>query len=346
MTALTAHRPARTLLAVVASIVVVAIGPAGCSTPATEDDSPRIGHRVATLDPADPEPIATAPTPVLPATVTDAEGTEVTVEDVSRIVAVDRHGTLTQTVYALGLGDNLVGRDIAAKFPAVEDVPVVNPGGQSLNAEAILDLRPTVVLTDTTIGPRGVQDQLRAAGVPVLFMDPTRSLDTVDDQIRATAAVLGLPDEGTALADRTQSEIAAARTRAPEGADPLSIAFVYSRGPAITMLGGPGSGADSLIDALGAVDAGTRAGLTAEFTAITSEAMIAASPDAFLMMTHGLESIGGVDGLEQVPGIAQTPAGRTESVVDMEDGLLLGFGPNTGRVLAALADAFYPDTGS
>ncbi len=60
------------------------------------------------------------------------------------------------------------------------------------------------------------------------------------------------------------------------------------------------------------------------------------------MMTGGLESIGGIEGLEKVPGVAQTPAGRNQRVVDMQDGVLLSFGPNTGRVLGALADAVYP----
>ncbi|NLU84963.1 ABC transporter substrate-binding protein [Rhodococcus sp. HNM0569] len=340
----TRRRTARVAALVGAAVLTIFVS--ACNAPAAQDSAGATGPRTATLADPNPQPVTDHATPVLPADTADAEGTPVTVADTSRIVAMDRYGTLTQTVYALGLGDSLVGRDIAAKFPAVEDVPVVNPGGQSINAEAILDLRPTVVLTDTSIGPRGVQDQLRAAGVPVVFFDPHRSLDTVDDQILAVARALGVGELGDRLAARTSDEIAAARTRAPEGQEPLEIAFLYTRGPAITMIGGPGSGADSLIDALGAVDAGTKSGITQEFVAITSEALIAAAPDDILMMTHGLESIGGIDGLEAIPGIAQTPAGRSKSVVDMDDGVLLGFGPNTGRVLAALADAFYPDTAS
>ena len=130
----------------------------------------------------------------------------------------------------------------------------------------------------------------------------------------------------------------------PAGAENLKIAFLYMRGPAITMLAGPGSGADSLIAALGATDAGTASGLTSEFVPITSEAMIASAPDVILMMSGGLQSIGGVDGLEKIPGIAQTPAGRNARVVDMADTMLLSFGSNTGQVLAALAEAIYhPD---
>ena len=74
---------------------------------------------------------------------------------------------------------------------------------------------------------------------------------------------------------------------------------------------------------------------------VTSEAMIAAAPEVFLMMTDGLASIGGEAGLEKLPGVAQTPAGRNKRIVDMADSVLLSFGPNTGLVLKALADAVY-----
>lgn len=121
----------------------------------------------------------------------------------------------------------------------------------------------------------------------------------------------------------------------------MRIAFLYLRSTAITMMAGPGSGADSLITAIGGEDAGTVAGLTEPFTAITSEAMIGAAPDVLLVMTDGLSSVGGVDGLLKVPGIAQTPAGKNKRVVDMSDAVLLSFGPNTGRVVAALNEAVY-----
>ena len=105
-----------------------------------------------------------------------------------------------------------------------------------------------------------------------MYFDPTRTLEGVPGQIHAVADALGVPAQGAALVDRTESEIADARDLVPADADPLKIAFLYMRGPAITMLAGPGSGADSLIEALGATDAGTASGLTNEFVPITSEA--------------------------------------------------------------------------
>lgn len=328
------------IAAVAAASAMALFGMTACAS--GTDSEASASSRTATLADPNPQPITDDPEPALPVTVPSFDGVDVTVEDASRIVTADRYGTLTETVFALSLGDNVVGRDIASDFPAAADIPVVTPGGQSLNAEAILDLAPTVILTDTSIGPKGVQDQLRDAGIPVVFFDPARTLEGVAPQITAVANALGVPQAGQDLAARTDAEIAAAREKIPDDTEPLKVAFLYMRGPALTMMGGPGSGADALITALGAVDAGTEAGLAQPFAPITSEAMIAAAPDVFLMMTDGLESIGGVEGLSRIPGIAQTPAGENQRVVDMADGVLLSFGPNTGRVLTALADAMYP----
>lgn len=325
-----------------AAVLLVAGLLVACSANAPgAGSSDSVGPRTAVVDDPNPEPVTDDPAEVLPVTVTGFDGVAVTVTDNSRIVAADQYGTLAETVFALGLGDNLVGRDTSAAFPAAENVPDVTPTGHSLSAEGILALSPTVVLTDTSIGPRAVQDQIRAAGIPVVYFDPTRTLAGVATQIEAVAAALGVPEAGTALAERTNAEISAAANDTPESTEPLKIAFLYMRGPAIKMLAGPGSGADALIEALGARDAGVESGLTEQFVPVTSEALIAAAPDVILMMTKGLNSIGGIEGLEQIPGIAQTPAGRERRVVDMDDGTILSFGPNTGKVLGALSKAVY-----
>lgn len=299
------------------------------------------GPATAQLADLDPVPIGAPPTPRLPATARSFDGTEVTVTDASRIIAVDRYGTLAQTVYALGLGANLVGRSTSASFPAVADVPNVAGGNGALSVEAVLALRPSVFLTDTTSAAPAVRDQLRAAGVNVVYFDPDRTMDGVVPQIEAVATALGVPEAGAQLGQRTRDEIAAATARVPKQDPQPKIAFLYLRSTAITMIAGPGSGADSLITAIGGVDAGTAAGVSEPFTAITSEAMIAAAPDVLLVMSDGLKSVGGIDGLVKIPGIAQTPAGRNHRVVDMSDAVLLSFGPNTGRVITALSDAVY-----
>ena len=60
------------------------------------------------------------------------------------------------------------------------------------------------------------------------------------------------------------------------------------------------------------------------------------------MITTGLESVGGIDGLLEIPGMAQTTAGRNRAVVDFDAQYLLGFGPRSGAALAELIDAIHP----
>ena len=62
------------------------------------------------------------------------------------------------------------------------------------------------------------------------------------------------------------------------------------------------------------------------------------------MMTNGLESTGGIDGLLERPGVAQTTAGQKKRIVTIPDGQSLAFGPMTGQTLVKLAKAVYdPD---
>ncbi|MEC3917379.1 heme/hemin ABC transporter substrate-binding protein [Nocardia sp. CDC160] len=333
-------RPAiRTLLITLLGLGLVA-GVSACGNGTSGTPGQR-GPVTASVGDLDPVPIGGEPTPVLPATVTSFDGSPVTVTDTSRIIAADRYGTLAQTVVALGLGSKLVGRSNSAAFPAVKDLPTVSSGSGTLSVEAVAALRPTVFLTDTTAVTPALREQLKALGITVVYFDDKRTLDGVVPQIQAVADALGVTAAGKALAKRTGDEIAAATASVPHQDAKPKIAFLYLRSTAITMIFGPGSGAESLISAIGGVDAATASGVTQDFLPITSEAMIAAAPDVLLVMSDGLASVGGVDGLEKVPGVAQTPAGRDRRVVDMNDAVLLSFGPNTGRVLTALIKAIY-----
>lgn len=330
----------------------VASGCAGTPAPALADvdvlDDPRAWEGAATpvLGSCDIRPVAD-PRPRLPVTVTDAQGTRVTVTDTSRILALDVYGTLASTVFELGLGDSVVGRDISTQFPDAADLPLVTQNGHDLSAEAILDLDPTVILTDTSLGPWDVVLQMRDAGIPVVVTDSERSLDNVDDLTEQVAAALGVPQAGRVLAERTAAELTEVQGQIAQVApadvqDQLRTVFLYVRGRSgVYYMFGEGSGADSLVDALGAYDVAEEIGWSG-MKPVTDEGIIAAQPDLVLMMTGGLDSVGGVDGLlERLPALAQTPAGEHRRFVDMEDSEILGFGPDSARVLNALAVALY-----
>jgi len=293
------------------------------------------------------DPVEADPEPRLPATVVDAQGTEVTVTDTSRVLALDVYGTLSRTVFELGLGDSLVGRDISTDFPEAADLPLVTENGHELNAESILELDPTVIITDTSLGPWDVVLQMRDAGIPVVVVDSHRGLDNVAELIHQTADALGVSQAGDALATRTQRQIddVTAQIAAVAPADPdrrLRTVFLYVRGQSgVYYMFGEGSGADSLIDAIGGYDVAEEIDWRG-MRPVTDEGLVAAQPELVLMMTGGLDSAGGVDGLlKRLPALADTPAGRHRRFVAMDDAQILGFGPVTAGVLNALAVATY-----
>ncbi|MFI6461760.1 hemin ABC transporter substrate-binding protein [Streptomyces sp. NPDC050528] len=285
------------------------------------------------------EPLTDTPVPRLPVTVRSADGKKVTVKNARRIVPLS--GSLSEIVFTLGLGDRVVARDITATFQQAAKLPLVTRN-HDVSAESVLSLKPDLVLAETTTGPSEAMGQIRAAGIPVLVVDPAKGLSDVGPRIQAVADALGVPAAGKELTKRSEDRIAAVRKGIPRHKEKPRVAFLYLRGSAsVYLIGGKGSGATSLLEAAGAVDAGAESGLEKDFTAITTEALAQAAPDAILVMTKGLESVGGIDGLVKIPGVAQTPAGMNRRVVSIEDGVLLNYGPRTDQVLKSLVDQLY-----
>jgi iron complex transport system substrate-binding protein len=301
-------------------------------------------------------PITDTPAiPRLPVTVTSddlAGPRQVTVTRAERIIAVDMSGSLAQTVWGLGLGDRLVGRDISTTFPGTEDLPIVTGTGHAISPESVLGLRPDIILTDGTVGPIDVMLQLRQAGVTVVFIQVAPGIKQAADQAMRVAEVFGLPAVGEALATRVQADIddvvAVIRSNTPaHREDKIRMMFLYLRGSSgIYYLFGNESGAGELIDALGGIDVAGEIGWTG-LRPVTDEALIAANPDLILVMTGGLTSVGGVDELVRAkPAIGLTRAGQQRRFVDMADSEILGFGPRTPLVLDALARAIYAPAAS
>ncbi|MFC5144012.1 heme/hemin ABC transporter substrate-binding protein [Streptomyces aureoversilis] len=288
------------------------------------------------------EPLSGTPKSQLPATVRSADGHDVTVRSTDRIVPLT--GALSEIVFSLGLGERVVARDITATFEQAAKLPVVTRA-HDVSAESVLSLKPTLVLAETTTGPAEAVGQIRAAGVPLVVLDPAKKLEDVGPRIGKVAAALGVPAAGDELDRRTQQRLKKAAAAIPQGGGSGKkprVAFLYLRGSAsVYLLGGAGSGADSLIEAAGGVDAGKESGLKKDFTPITSEALAKAAPDVILVMSKGLASVGGVDGLVKIPGVGQTPAGLDRRVASVDDGVLLNFGPRTDTVLASLIEQIH-----
>ena len=304
-------------LAVAVSLMISGCQPASYTTPSDNAlgagnrppltdinwlETPRdwVGSSTAILGDVTIDPIDDNPTLSLPTTVASDElsgNLDVTINTADRVLALDMSGSLAATVWALGLGDRLVGRDISTTFPGVEGLPMVTGSGHAISPESVLDLRPDLLITDGTIGPLDVVLQLRDAGVTVVFVREQPGLDAPAAMARSVAAIFGITDTGDALAMRITNELdsvlATIADHVPTTrADKLRMVFLYIRGAnGIYYLFGQESGAGDLIGGLGGIDIATEIGWTG-LRPMTDEALIDANPDLILVMSVGLQSDG------------------------------------------------------
>jgi iron complex transport system substrate-binding protein len=250
----------------------------------------------------------------------------------SRVVALANGSA--EIIASLGHLDILIGRDVASDVASLESVEVVTSGHQIV-AEKILSLNPDLVIIDALSGPSSALVAIENAGIRMVKISEAWKLDEIDRKVSEIAQAIGAIDDGEKLIAALQGSKSAV-TQIPVG---KTIAFLYLRGgSAIYLIGGKGSGTDSLIAAIGGVDAGAQK-FDNPFTPMTAEAIATLNPDLFLVMSKGLESVGGIDGLVELPGIAQTQAGKKRAIVAVDDSLLLSFGPRTYSLLVALSQS-------
>mgnify|MGYP000160827309 FL=1 len=239
-----------------------------------------------------------------------------------------------EIISALGFRKSLVGRDIASTTTELRSVPIVTSGHQ-LIAEKVISLKPDLVVIDAGTGPKSAIQTLKSANLKVATIPEAWNLQDMYMKVSAIAGLLSAKAEGKQLTALMKSSVSASKESI--GWKP-NVLFMYLRGPSsIYLIGGPGSGADSLISAIGGVDVGAKT-LKNPFNTLTSEALIKANPDVILVMTKGLQSVGGVSGLLKLPGVKQTNAGKRIRIMSADDSLLLSFGPRTPSLLAKLAD--------
>ena len=257
--------------------------------------------------------------------------TSTPVLNVSRVVVLANG--VAEIIQSLNAQAIIVGRDISSTEDSLTDIPIVTSGHQVL-PEKVIALKPDLVLIDASTGPKAAIDTIKAAGISVVETPESWSLKDLPIKVRAVGQAIGAQDQAEELVKQlNQSLNASAVKNSPR------VAFLYLRGTSsVYLIGGAGSGADSLLTAIGAIDVGAQT-LDRPFNTLTAESLAALNPDVILVMSKGLESVGGIEGLLKLPGVAQTAAGKNSAVIDVDDSLLLSFGPRTPSLVDALAKA-------
>jgi iron complex transport system substrate-binding protein len=273
-------------------------------------------------------------------TLTDATGTAVDVSDTSRVIALG--GDITEIVYALGQRDHLVAVDSSSVYPAaVNDLPHVGYV-RRLAAEGVLSLAPSLIIANPDVGPPEVLAQIQQAGVPIFVVPAEDTVAGAKTKINTVADIFGASEQAQAINRNIDLDISEARlyTDAARASTAPKVMFIYARGAGALSVSGTDTAAHAMIELTGAENAITE---YEGYKPLTAEAAVTAAPDVLLFMTRGLDSVGGYEGLADLPGLALTPAYQNQRIVALDDLYLLGFGPRVGQAIKDLTLELYPN---
>ncbi len=262
-----------------------------------------------------------------PNTVTEGQK-ETTEAKQEKIVSIS--GTTTEILCALGVQDQLVGVDVTSTYPeAMTKLPSIGHN-RSMSAEAIIALAPTIVIgVDENVKPE-IVEQLKSAHIRVLLYKLETSVDGTKALIKSVADSLGRADKVQAIFDGIDADLKEKVALSKK----TKVLFIYARGAGTMMVAGEKTSSNAMINLAGGENAVTG---FEDFKPLTPESLLQANPDVILMFTSGLESLGGMEGLLKVPGVARTNAGKKMQVIEMDGQFLTGFGTRLGKAIAALS---------
>jgi iron complex transport system substrate-binding protein len=233
--------------------------------------------------------------------------------------------SLTEMVMALGATSSLVGVSRFDEAREVASLPRVG-GFVDPSVEAVVALKPDLVLVQPGPGNQRPVEKMAEVGVPVLLLP----LHTVADTLAALHAVgkaLGKEKEAHVLVQRIESTRARIREAAKARKSPR-VLFVYGFEPLV--VAGPGSFADELLRDAGGINIAADAG--SAYPVYSVERVLRARPDVVVVVS-GMSA--GKDKLASLPGLSRA------RWVELPSMALLQPGPSLARGLEELFQALH-----
>ena len=237
--------------------------------------------------------------------------------------------SLTDVVVALGQARRLVGVTRFDTAPEVASLPRVG-GFVDPSVEAVVGLRPDLVLWLTDGSALAPVKRIAALGVPVLAL-PIVDVADVIATARAVAKAVGDPAAGDRLVAQLEGAIARARARAAS-LPRKRVLLVVGREPLV--VAGPGSYPHELLDIVGATNV---VGGAVAWPVFPVERAAALDPDVVVDAAVREHGSGQGAGLDAIPAVRRGALRRLRT----DDALRPG--PALVRALDALHEAVHPE---
>jgi iron complex transport system substrate-binding protein len=240
---------------------------------------------------------------------------------------------ITETVCALGDCPKVVASDRTSLYPAeIQKLPSIGYRN-SISAEGIISLKPTLFIVEADYVKPEVIEQIKSTGIRVVTIDRMFSFEGTKDLIQKIAKVLNREAEGIKLIAKIDTELKEAKKLSTQSITPPRVLCVFNRDKASLNIAGTNTFSEILKYA-GAVPAATG---VEGYKPLSTETLITSKADFMLMFESGVQALGGVEGVLAIPGVQQLPAGKKKQIISMEGIKLSNFGPRLGEAVKELA---------
>ncbi|RKN86813.1 ABC transporter substrate-binding protein [Paenibacillus ginsengarvi] len=287
--------------------------------------------------PADKTNAGAAQATAYPLTLKDTTGTEVKLTKApQRIVSTST--AETEILFALGLGDRIVGVSDFDNYPAEATSKPKMGGVSAPNVEAILAANPDLVITGISIKDDALA-KLRSLNLPLYKFEP-KSVDDILNNIAIIGQLTDRQKEAAALADKMKKEVDKVKT-AVSGLKPEQKKKVYIEfSPGWTV--GKGEFMDELITLAGGINIASD---TKGYNKINEEKIIQDNPDVIFYTTGAKDKAGTT--LDQIilqrNGWDKINAIQNKRLIAVDQDLLSRPGPRISQGLISIAKGIYPD---
>jgi iron complex transport system substrate-binding protein len=309
------HRPLAAVLAVLLALVLASCG-------GDDDDT---ASPPATSSAA----VETSAAPAFPVTVEADNGSVTIDEQPDEIVSLS--ATATESLFAIGAGDQVIAVDDQSDYPA--DAPMTDLSGFEPNVEAIAGYEPDLVIA--AYDPGGLVDGLEKLDIPVLLQDAAPDLDAAYEQIETLGAATGNVEGAETVVDSMETEIAEL-VSSSSGAEGATV--YHELGPDFfsatsdTFIGS----VHELFGLVNIADAATGAADAGGYPQLSGEYIVSESPD-LIVLADTVCCGQTAQKVAKRPGWDQIEAVVNGNIVEADDSIASRWGPRTVEFVELIA---------
>lgn len=245
---------------------------------------------------------------------------------------------ITETLFALGLGDRVIGVSTYCDYPAAAlRLPKVGTFSEPV-AEVIVSLKPDLVLTSPSPGNETSVRAIERAGVRVAVVRSEGGLAEARSAMLEVARAVGEEKAGERLVAGIDARLGALQTAAA-ALDHPAAAVVIGREPLV--LAGPSSYLGELLVLAGGTNITEKLG--GRWPRVGIEFLVISAPQVLVDLSVSMEGeSGGGGGAADWQALASVPAVANGRVVTDRDAMMLRPGPRLADAAAALFAALHP----